>query len=176
MSNSSVNDFQKLRVSGHWDSLKRFDSYITATNFKCGLLTTLNAAILGGITIKLSSGQPSGTAIEFYIKITAVLISLFSVASIIMIIRTIKPRLGDNNTDTPPSLFFFNDIAKNRNASEFHAQVINTSIEELEKDLCRQVYEVAVTTSLKMQHLADASKLTIATTILTIIFCTIVVF
>ena len=133
MSNSSVDDFQKLRISGHWDSLKRFDSYITATNFKCGLLTTLNAAILGGITVKLSSAQPVGGVIEFYIKITAILISLFSVTSIIMIIRTIKPRLGDNNTDTNPSLFFFSDISKNRNASAFHDLVINASIHDLGK-------------------------------------------
>lgn len=161
MESNKVDDNQKLRISSHWDSLKRFDSYITAVNFKCGLIITLNAAVFGGVILKLKELASEPTPLLYPIYIIAGFVFLLSLLSIYMVIRTITPRLKSESTSSGvPSLFFFGSISKNFTSDQYSEASSSSSADQIEKDLAVQVHEVATITSLKMKTISYASGLT----------------
>lgn len=158
-----INDDQKIRISGHWDSLKRFDIYIGSVNFKCGLITTLNAAVFGGVILKSKEIITIDETVSKPIATLIFLIIILSALSIIWVIRSIWPNLKSLSTSSgAPSLYFFGSISKNFSAQSFADKSHSTSIDEIERDLAIQVHEVASITSLKMRHISTASLITIA--------------
>ncbi|MHA6578452.1 Pycsar system effector family protein [Pseudomonas yamanorum] len=159
-----VSDEQKLRISSMWDSLKRFDAYIGTVNFKSGLLTTLNAAIFGGIVLKADSLIQTGSHYQVLLIAILAAIALLSLLSIYHVIKSIWPNLTSASTDKKvpqsPSIFFFSSVSKNFTAAQFVDAVQQKSVDELERDLIVQVHEVAVITDLKFKIIAKAAKLT----------------
>lgn len=159
-----VSDEQKLRISSMWDSLKRFDTYIGTVNFKSGLLTTLNAAVFGGIVLKADTLIQKGSHYQFVLISILAVIAVLSVLSIYHVIKSIWPNLTSASTgpkgSEPPSIFFFSSIAKNYTATEFPNSVKTKNADELERDLSIQVHEVAVITDLKFKIIAKAASLT----------------
>ncbi|PWB37064.1 MULTISPECIES: Pycsar system effector family protein [Pseudomonas] len=159
-----VSDEQKLRMSSLWDSLKRFDAYIGTVNFKSGLLTTLNAAIFGGVVLKADSFIQKESHYLYLLIFILTIITLLSLLSIYYVIKSIWPNLTSASTGPgetePHSIFFFGSIAKNFTASEFANSVKIKSADELERDLSIQVHEVAVITDLKFKIISKAANLT----------------
>lgn len=160
-----IDDLQKIRIAAYWDSLKRFDSYITATNFKCGLITTFNAAVFGGVILKIKELPPESSQLVYPIYLIATIIFILSILSIYNVVITITPRLkGSSNhaSAQSPSLFFFSSISEKFTPDSYFEKLTSTSIEKIERDLASQVHEVATITSKKMKTISRASTLTSA--------------
>ncbi|NNB04291.1 hypothetical protein HBN83_00075 [Pseudomonas fragi] len=159
-----INDEQKLRISSMWDSLKRFDTYIGSVNFKSGLLTTLNAAIFGGVVLKAETLVKSGSHYQLVLATLVALIALLSLASIYQVIKSIWPNLSSASTglksSEPSSIFFFASISRNFTASEYANAVKSISLDQLERDISIQVHEVAVITDLKFKIMSRAARFT----------------
>ncbi|WP_122550499.1 Pycsar system effector family protein [Pseudomonas viridiflava] len=161
----TVSDEQKLRLSSMWDSLKRFDIYIGTVNFKSGLLTTLNAAVFGGIVLKADSFIKNGSYYQILVIAILAVIAMLSLLSIYYVIKSIWPILASASTGTKssrsPSVFFFGSISRDFTAAEFVDTVQQKTAAELERDLIVQVHEVAVITDLKFKIIAKAARLTV---------------
>ncbi|SET81334.1 Pycsar system effector family protein [Pseudomonas graminis] len=161
----TVSDEQKLRLSSMWDSLKRFDTYIGTVNFKSGLLTTLNAAIFGGVVLKADAFIKNGSYYQILLIAILAVIAMLSLLSIYYVIKSIWPNLASASTGTKPSrspsIFFFGSVSRNFIAAEFVNTVQQKTIDELERDLIVQVHEVAVITDLKFKVIAKAARLTV---------------
>lgn len=159
-----VSDEQKLRISSMWDSLKRFDSYIGTVNFKSGLLTTLNAAIFGGVVLKADSFIQRDSHYQIILIAVLVVIALLSLLSIYHVIKSIWPNLTSASTDTKPStspsIFFFSSVSRNFTAAQFVDAVQQKNADEIERDLIVQVHEVAAITDLKFKVIARSAKFT----------------
>ena len=160
-----VSDEQKLRISSMWDSLKRFDAYIGTVNFKSGLLTTLNAAIFGGVVLKADSFIQKDSHYQVFLIAILAIIALLSLLSIYHVIKSIWPNLTSASTDAKsfqaPSIFFFSSVSKNFTAAQFVDVVQQKKADDLERDLIVQVHEVAVITDLKFKTIARSAKLTV---------------
>lgn len=160
----TVSDEQKLRLSSMWDSLKRFDTYIGAVNFKSGLLTTLNAAIFGGVVLKADTFIKNGSYYQFLLIAILAVIAMLSLLSVYYVIYSIWPNLASDSTGTKPShspsVFFFGSVSRNFTAAQFVDAVQQKTADELERDLIVQVHEVAVITDLKFKVIAKAARLT----------------
>ncbi|ABA77430.1 DUF5706 domain-containing protein [Pseudomonas fluorescens] len=160
-----VSDEQKLRISSMWDSLKRFDTYIGTVNFKSGLLTTLNAAIFGGVVLKADSFIQKGSYYQVLLIAILAVVAILSLLSIYYVIKSIWPNLTSASTGTrpsqSPSVFFFSSVSRNFTAAQFVDTVQQKKADELERDLIVQVHEVAVITDLKFKVIARAAILTV---------------
>lgn len=159
-----VSDEQKLRLSSMWDSLKRFDTYIGTVNFKSGLLTTLNAAIFGGVVLKADAFIKDGSYYQVLLIAILAVIAMLSLLSIYYVIKSIWPNLASASTATKPSqsssVFFFSSVSRNFSAAQFVETVRQKTADELERDLILQVHEVAVITDLKFKVIARSARLT----------------
>ncbi|WP_134544016.1 hypothetical protein [Pseudomonas aeruginosa] len=108
MDEAKITDEQKTRISGHWDSLKRFDGYIGTANFKCGLITSLNAAVFGGVILKADQILSTSAETSKIILILLLGIVSLSALSIFWVIRSIWPNLKSASlSQGNPSLYFF---------------------------------------------------------------------
>ncbi len=160
-----VSDEQKLRISGLWDSLKRYDTYIGTVNFKSGLLTTLNAAIFGGVVLKSDALITKESLYREALTINMVLIAILSLFSIYWVIKSIWPDLTSASTSpakkiSDPSLYFFGSVSRNFSAESYADALRDSTVDKIERDLAIQVHEVAVVTSLKFKTISIASLFT----------------
>ena len=169
-----VSDEQKLRISSMWDSLKRFDAYIGTVNFKSGLLTTLNAAIFGGVVLKADSFILNDSQYNVLLIAILAVVALLSLLSIYHVIKSIWPNLTSASTSAKksqsPSIFFFSSVSRNFSASQFVDAVQQKNADELERDLIVQVHEVAVITDLKFKVIEKAAKLTVWNLVVLFVF------
>ncbi|RON43690.1 Pycsar system effector family protein [Pseudomonas frederiksbergensis] len=160
-----VSDEQKLRISALWDTLKRYDNYIGTVNFKSGLITTLNAAVFGGVVLKSDVLVLKDSLYRDALILNVVVIAFLSLLSIYWVIKSIWPNLKSASTGTnrdvlAPSLFFFGSVSSNFNAKSYAESFRKVTVEEMEKDLSVQVHEVAAITSLKFKTISTASLFT----------------
>ncbi|END0096858.1 Pycsar system effector family protein [Pseudomonas aeruginosa] len=161
MDEAKITDEQKTRISGHWDSLKRFDGYIGTANFKCGLITSLNAAVFGGVILKADQILSTSAETSKIILILLLGIVSLSALSIFWVIRSIWPNLKSASlSQGNPSLYFFASIATNFDAQRFAEQSKKYTADDIERDLAIQVHEIATITLLKMRHISTASSIT----------------
>lgn len=158
-------DYEKIKISALWDSLKRFDGYISTVNFKSGLLATFNSAIFVGVILKSSEIL---TAVNGAVKVVLlcglIAISLISLLSIFWVIKSIWPNLSSSSLGSVSkehSILFFASIAKNYNAQEYIDKIKGINFQDFESDLSRQVHEVAVVTSEKMKKISVASRIAV---------------
>jgi len=154
-------DYDKIRVSALWDSLKRFDGYIVTVNFKSGLLATFNSAVFAGVVLKASEVLASASyPVSVVLFCNLLAISVFALLSMVWVVRSIWPNLSSKSIGGGErSILFFASVAKNFTVEEYIDKVRGISFESFEADLCRQVHEVAVVTSDKMRRISLASKL-----------------
>lgn len=154
----NVTDFQKIKISGLWDSLKRYDGYITAVNFKSGLITTFNTALIAGVIVKADDIYKSNGCCQLAISIILILISLVSIASVIWVAISIFPSLS-KFTSTYRSLFYFGSVAT-FTALDYAESVKKCTVEDYEKDLAMQVQELGRILDKKFKTLKVAIRIT----------------
>ncbi|MEQ9727947.1 Pycsar system effector family protein [Pseudomonas sp. WHRI 8822A] len=163
-------DYEKIKISALWDSLKRFDGYISTVNFKSGLLATFNSAIFAGVILKSSEILASvNGGVKILLLCGLVAISLISLLSIFWVIKSIWPNLSSSSSDSvnkEHSVLFFASIAKNYKAQEYIDKIKYISFQDFESDLSRQVHEVAVITSDKMRKISIASRIAVVNLVL----------
>jgi len=155
----TISDDQKIRISGMWDTLKRYDGYISTVNFRCGLIASFSAAVFGGVLLKADAILKSGMESNYLLAGLLVLLAFLALLSIYWVIKTIWPDLSTNaGGANKPSLFFFGSVAKEFNALTYASEAAGRSIEEFEKDLAIQVHEVAQVTLKKFQVVSKAAN------------------
>lgn len=155
---------QKIRIAALWDTLRRYDTYITSVNFKSSLLITLNAAIIGSVIFKSDILSSDNNTLLILLAINLAFISLLSLGSMIWTIKSIWPNVKSASigkaTTSDPSLIFFGSVSNNFNAESYCKKFQETPPSDYEKDLAIQVHEVATITTLKFKNISTASKLT----------------
>ncbi|ARW82911.1 Pycsar system effector family protein [Aeromonas salmonicida] len=156
-----VNDAQKVIVSGMWDTLKRYDAYISTVNFKCGLLTSFNAAIVFGILSKFDSIIKNQHDFKILTVVSCIASLFLCIASLSYVFKSIWPNLSSGSTlvGTEPSVIFFGSVSTKFNAKSYSEKMASISYHEYIKDLSIQVHEMAVITSIKMSSIEKAGKL-----------------
>lgn len=154
----SVNDFQKIKISGLWDSLKRYDGYIATVNFKSGLITTFNTALIAGVILKSDEIYKSSNCYSLAIFIILICINLLSIANIILVSISIFPRFSKFNS-TYNSLFYFGSVAE-FTALAYVDSIKSCTIENYEKDLAMQVQELGSILEKKFKTLRTALRIT----------------
>lgn len=168
-----VMDDQKIRISGLWDTLKRYDSYISTVNFKSGLIASFNTAVFAGVILKTEEITKLSVKLHSATALLLSLISLLSILSIFWVIRSIWPNLKSaslgNSKNQQPSLFFFASVSKNFTAENYAETLRTSTVDALEKDLAIQVHEVASLTLIKFRRIARAGWMTILNLICLII-------
>ncbi|BBS85183.1 hypothetical protein HB860_21855 [Aeromonas sp. 3925] len=155
-----VNDAQKIITSGMWDTLKRYDAYISTVNFKCGLLTSFNAAITFGILSKFDSIIKNQHELKILIILSCIASLFLCIVSLFYVFKSIWPNLSSSSTllGAEPSVIFFGSVSRNFNAKSYSEKMVNISYHEYIKDLSIQVHEMAVITSIKMSSIEKAGK------------------
>lgn len=157
----TIPDDQKIRISGMWDTLKRYDGYISTVNFRCGLIASFSAAVFGGVLLKADTILKPGTESSYLLAGLLAFLALLALMSIYWVIKTIWPDLSTNvGGVNKPSLFFFGSVAKEFDALTYASSVADRSIDEFEKDLAIQVHEVAQVTLKKFQVVSKAATCT----------------
>ncbi|MCE5364451.1 Pycsar system effector family protein [Pseudomonas anguilliseptica] len=157
-------DYQKIKISALWDSLKRFDGYISTVNFKSGLLATFNSAIFAGVILKSNEIISAVNGFyKFFLLINLMAVGLASLLSIYWVVKSIWPNLSSSSTAGrgDPSVFFFDSVAENFTAEKYIEKIKDITFQELESDLSRQVHEVAVITSDKIKKISVASRIAV---------------
>ncbi len=157
---TKVDDAQKIIISGMWDTLKRYDAYIVTVNFKCGLLTTFNAAIAFSILSKFDSIVKTLPEYKSVMALICVISLLLCITSLFYVFNTIWPNLSSGSTSgaREPSVIFFASVNKNFNADSYSKKMQEISCKDYARDLSIQVHEMAVITSLKMISIERAGK------------------
>ena len=162
-----MNDEEKTRISSLWETLKRYDVYIGSVNFKSGLLTSFNVALLGGILLKIETINISYVPYKWIAL--AFLITIFASTSTALywVIKSIWPNLtsASNAKSIEPSMIFFGSVASNFSAETFKSTMAGRTSKEIERDLCVQIHEVASITQLKFKLIAKSSLFSKATII-----------
>ncbi|WP_124350480.1 MULTISPECIES: Pycsar system effector family protein [Pseudomonas] len=154
-----VDDEQKIRISGLWDNLKRYDSYISAVNFRSGLLTSFAAAVFGGVILKADQLIQASQNLKIAITVSLLGIGISSLLIIYWVIKSIWPNLTTNKHKlNKPSIFFFGSVSKNFNAKTYAETLHDIPIDEFEADLAIQVHEVAEVTLLKFSTISKAAN------------------
>jgi hypothetical protein len=158
----TVHDDQKIRISGMWDSLKRFDSYISTVNFKSGLIASFNTATFAGVILKSDVIIPALSPLKPFLLLSMALVMLASLLSVYWVVKCIWPNLKSSSFGVggQPSLFFFGSISKNFTPSEYAVKFCGSSVDELERDLSIQVHEVACVSSEKIRLISVATSFT----------------
>ncbi|MFK4135328.1 Pycsar system effector family protein [Pseudomonas luteola] len=153
-----VDDDQKIRISGMWDTLKRYDNYIGTVNFRSGLITSFSAAVFGGILLKADQIIQSSSGLKIPIAMILLIIGLLSILSIYWVIRSIWPNLNTNKENkNKHSLFFFGSVAKNFSQESYARSIKEVTLDDFEKDLAIQVHEVAEITLEKFSIISKAA-------------------
>lgn len=157
-SGNEVGDDQKLRVSGLWEILKRYDTYVGAVNFRCGLIASFSAAVFGTVILKAEKLLDGIGALHAVQSVLLLIVSLLALVSIYFVIKTIYPDLRSNLDKTNKhSLIFFKSVADNYKSSDYVAAIQSLSVDELERDLAIQIHEVAIITADKFKNIANAA-------------------
>lgn len=154
----SIEDHQKIRISGMWDTLKRYDSYISTVNFRCGLIASFSAAVFGGVLLKADALLTASQDLKYLLAGLLALLALLALLSIYWVVRTIWPDLRTNHSAHGPSLFFFETVANRFDSETYFSAQQGRSIDDFEKDLATQVHEVAQVTSLKFRVVSKAAR------------------
>lgn len=155
---NEVGDDQKLRVSGLWEILKRYDTYVGAVNFRCGLLASFSAAVFGTVVLKAEKLLDGIGALRGVQSALLLVVALLALTSIYFVIKTIYPDLRTNlEKSNKHSLIFFKSVADNYKCKEYVSAIQLLSVDELEQDLAIQIHEVAVITSDKFKSIAKAA-------------------
>ena len=154
----AIDDEQKIRMSAMWDTLKRYDGYISTVNFRCGLITSFSAAIFGGVLLKADELIKIGGGLDYFLVVLLCGLVFFSLLSIYWVVRTIWPDLSTNKSGVnKPSLFFFHSVASKFDSKSYADTVHSISIDDLERDLAIQVHEVAEVTTKKFKVVSKAA-------------------
>lgn len=166
LKDTSMNDEEKTRISSLWETLKRYDVYIGSVNFKSGLLTSFNIAVLGGILLKIETINISYAPYKWISLAFLISIFISTSAALYWVIKSIWPNLTSASNTKPlePSMIFFGSVANNFSAHTFSSTMKKRTSSEIERDLCIQIHEVASITNLKFKLIAKSSffsKLTI---------------
>jgi hypothetical protein len=142
-----------------WDTIKRYDGYISTVNFRCGLIASFSAAVFGGVILKADALLLGAPSAKYLLASLLVALGLLSLLSIYWVVRTIWPDLTSNvSGSNDPSLFFFESVANKFDASSYYDKQNKRTIDEFEKDLAIQVHEVARVTSLKFRVVSKAAN------------------
>lgn len=156
---SSLPDHQ---VENLWEIIKRFDFYISTTNYKTGLLITFNMAIFGAVLLKwktLTDLVPPGVAQQVTNMILAG-VALCSLASLLFVFLAGQPRLNSESTDEKKdyrSVIFMGSLHKNYpQPSEFTKEFSALSQSTFRDDLAQQAWELAGIASLKFRRIGVA--------------------
>lgn len=154
-----VQDDQKIRLSGMWDTLKRYDGYIATVNFRCGLIASFSAAVFGGVLLKADGLLALSDSRNYMLALMLATLAILALLSIYWVVRTIWPDLSSNTSGSDkPSLLFFGSVAQSYTVSEYVAAARARTIDDLEVDLAVQVHEVAQITLKKFELVAKAAK------------------
>ena len=157
-------DSLKQQIDFLWEALKRYDFYISTTNFKSGLLVSFNTAVFGAILLKHSEliSLVEGNCITNLVKGLLWVISLLSVASVGCVLKSISP--NTKSSSMPPlatyrSAVFFGSVSTRFSAPQYQDHVKTLNGTEIRDDLAIQAWEVAGITKRKFQWLKWASRL-----------------
>lgn len=166
-------DEQKIRISGMWDCLKRFDGYISAVNVRCGLIASFSVAVFGGVLLKADHMIHGGGAVEVLITLLLAGTALAALLSIYFVVKTIWPNLKTNaHAKNKPSLLFFDSIANNFTAETYSEELRSITIDDFQRDLAIQVHEVATVTRDKFR-LVSRAKICVKVMV-ALLICTVV--
>lgn len=155
-----IDDAQKVIISGMWDTLKRYDAYIVTVNFKCGLLTSFNAAIAFSILSKFDSIVKSLPEYKGPMALICIVSLTLCILSLFYVFNSIWPNLSSGSTSgvREPSVIFFGSVNKNFNADSYADKMRSISYQDYVRDLAIQVHEMATITGLKMISIEKAGK------------------
>lgn len=154
-----VQDDQKIRISGMWDTLKRYDGYIATVNFRCGLIASFSAAVFGGVLLKADALLGLSDSRNYILAFMLAILAICALLSIYWVVRTIWPDLSTNASGgNKPSMLFFGSVAQSFTASEYAAAACIRTVDDLETDLAIQVHEVAQITLKKFELVSKAAK------------------
>ncbi|UUW72353.1 Pycsar system effector family protein [Pseudomonas oryzihabitans] len=166
-------DEQKIRISGMWDCLKRFDGYISAVNVRCGLIASFSVAVFGGVLLKADQLMHGGGTVELLITLFLAATALAALLSIYFVVKTIWPDLRTNvQGKNKPSIFFFGSIADNFTPDTYADALSGISADEFQRDLAIQVHEVATVTKEKFRLVSRAK--TCVNIMVFFLICTVV--
>lgn len=156
-----MEDERKIKISALWDTLKRYDAYIATVNFKSGLITSLNLAVFGAVLLKSGELISQHNNIKITLSLVLFLVSILSLLSVVWVVKSISPKLSSKSTNPiQPSVFFFGSVAKYETTESYSNAYSNIDIDNFEKDLINQVYEVASITDSKFKLIKFAGFLT----------------
>ncbi|WP_273762084.1 Pycsar system effector family protein [Aeromonas hydrophila] len=155
-----VDDAKKVIISGMWDTLKRYDAYIATVNFKCGLLTSFNAAIAFSILSKFDAIMKSQHDYKSLMVLLCIASLFLCITSLYYVFKSIWPNLSSGSTSagSEPSVIFFGSVSGKFNADTYSRKMESISCQDYIKDLSIQVHEMAVITSVKMASIERAGK------------------
>jgi len=130
-----------------WKVLGRFDFYINTTNAKAALLVAYNSFVVSGILLKWKDISPSFAfhpTLSIISAILLFLIAIFSIISLIFTFRTTSPYLTSYGQDkSQRSKIFFKDVSKFETADNYYDAIKSSQPEYFFEDLAKQVHVLA---------------------------------
>lgn len=151
-------DNQKLLI----EVIKRFDTYINASNAKIAVILSYCMAYIGGLGFKLvdiSDRRIHDTNWWFLLAVCFVTIAVTLWAAHFAY-RALAPQVTSGRAaHEPPSVVFFGDVATHPGGRDGYVESINQLTEDLVvQDLARQAHTLAAIARCKFELVDKATK------------------
>lgn len=151
-------DNQKLLV----ESIKRFDTYINASNTKIAVILSYCMAYIGGLGFKLvdisdKRIHDTGWWLVLLVCLISAVVTLWSAR---FAYQALAPQVpSGRGAHEPPSVVFFGDVATHPGGRDGYVKSINQLTEELiVRDLAGQAHTLAAIAKSKFALIDKATK------------------
>lgn len=156
---SEEKNMNKYREDLILEIIKRYDLYITSTNFKVALHLTFLTAIFAALLVfvfKLNESYGSDSLIGT-LNFLTFMILILTLWSASFFLRSVKPKL--DNHSAPLSVLFFDDVSKFASAEKYRVEFLGRTEDAILKDLSDQAYALAQVLQYKMYNISKGANL-----------------
>ncbi|TWR25260.1 hypothetical protein FPZ43_17475 [Mucilaginibacter pallidiroseus] len=141
--------------------LQRFDVYVNGANTKGAFLLAFNTFLCGGVltNFKLLSGLV-GPRLSLYLNIGLFVLIIAGILCLVIVLLAVYPftESGNSSTEAYHSVIYFGSVSEFDSSEKFLTKLESDEL-DFEKDLSKQVYQLAKGLNSKYRKLEWATKL-----------------
>lgn len=143
--------------------IKRYDNYISGANVKGNFLLAFNTFLTGGVIANYTkmSELISDTCGMTIMNVMLCLLIIASIIITVFVVNAVYPYLlsGNSSKDNYHSHIFFNSVSEFKSKNEYHESLNKQSVEDFNKDLSHQAYQLSKALKNKYNNLYWAMRI-----------------